>query len=639
MSRPKVAPTDDFNVKIEIPPGWSVNLNAVTRKSYNQLFTCERDLAGSSSRQKDSFKNSWQAPNETMINIATDADQLLFSPERDSASLNLQFYWSTQSSTFGEALQNEKYKSAGVNVLTFSKPAVAPINFPDYMTFIVSILTAIQLFPMSNPRYDDLVVNINCIERGIPPAPVYNLKNIQGDILPALPKALEYFYYFEISNVPKFRETFGKFILPKITTSEEVVNRPPPPPPNPEVKFLGVNVGFSYLGLQLFSLNDSLLDDSFEKGQQQDAKSLGDAGTQRGEFWTPNWDPEYKVDIHGIFLITAYNDNVASKFVDDMEAAFALPNRRSSIKKVVLLKGAPRPGADARNDHFGYRGGFGNPQVKGVTYKTEMKYPGAAVIPIGVIVMGYDGDEDKDRRPVWAKDGSFMVTRKLGNLVPEFDEFLLEHGPKSFPDLPLQKAADKLGARLFGRWKNGTPVERSPDHDDPSIANNDKEVNNFIYDQKAGQSRCPFAAHIRKSNPRNDVTPVESAFKHHIRRHNMPYGPEVSLEERDGNGSIDQRGLHLVCYQSSIVRGFKFIQQGWYNDPDFPPGKPTQPGWDPIFGQTGKEKENVHRFMSGTNPKADSQIMSFPTKFVDPRGGEYFFSPSISTLRDLIATT
>jgi hypothetical protein len=60
---------------------------------------------------------------------------------------------------------------------------------------------------------------------------------------------------------------------------------------------------------------------------------------------------------------------------------------------------------------------------------------------------------------------------------------------------------------------------------------------------------------------------------------------------------------------------------------------------DPVFGQTGKEKENIHHFMSGTNPKADSHIMSFPTKFVDPCGGEYFFSPSISTLRDLIATT
>jgi hypothetical protein len=64
--------------------------------------------------------------------------------------------------------------------------------------------------------------------------------------------------------------------------------------------------------------------------------------------------------------------------------------------------------------------------------------------------MGYDGDEDKDRRPAWAKDGSFMVTHKLGNLVPEFDGFLLQYGTKIFPNLPPQKAADKLGARLFG---------------------------------------------------------------------------------------------------------------------------------------------------------------------------------------------
>jgi hypothetical protein len=42
----------------------------------------------------------------------------------------------------------------------------------------------------------------------------------------------------------------------------------------------------------------------------------------------------------------------------------------------------------------------------------------------------------------------------------------------------------------------------------------------------------------------------------------MPYGPEVTDEERDGRGTIYQRGLHLVCYQSSIMRGFKFIQEG-----------------------------------------------------------------------------
>jgi hypothetical protein len=37
--------------------------------------------------------------------------------EKDNTSLNLWFYYSTQSSIFGEALQNEKYKSARVNVL------------------------------------------------------------------------------------------------------------------------------------------------------------------------------------------------------------------------------------------------------------------------------------------------------------------------------------------------------------------------------------------------------------------------------------------------------------------------------------------------------------------------------------------
>ena len=60
----------------------------------------------------------------------------------------------------------------------------------------------------------------------------------------------------------------------------------------------------------------------------------------------------------------------------------------------------------------------------------------------------------------------------------------------------------------------GTPVELSPDHDDPSIAADDDRINNFVYDLSKGQARCPFAAHIRKSNPRNDVTPVENAYIH-----------------------------------------------------------------------------------------------------------------------------
>jgi len=76
---------------------------------------------------------------------------------------------------------------------------------------------------------------------------------------------------------------------------------------------------------------------------------------------------------------------------------------------------------------------------------------------------------------------------------------------------------------------------------------------------------------------------------------------------------------------------------GWYNDPNFPPNKPVQPGLDPIFGQTGKEDESVYRSMSGANPNYEQELMTFPHKFIDPRGGEYFFAPPISTLRNYIA--
>ncbi|KAG5652531.1 hypothetical protein H0H81_004688 [Sphagnurus paluster] len=551
-----------------------------------------------------------------MLDISNSSAQLGIIPQSASVNLSLQFYYSQNSSITGASLKADQYKSSQVNVLRTEKPASAPPEFPDYISYIILVEDA--------------------------PADQQIAGNSKFDDMPALPKALEYFYYFQITDVDRFRATFGQFIVPKITNALDLTTKPPPPPPNPSVQFLGLNVGFSYLGLQMFNLDDDLLDDSFVKGQQQDAKSLGDAGTQRGNFWTPSWDAEYKVDIHGIFLITAYNDAVAAKFVSDMEAAFSITANRKSLKKVVLLKGAPRADPEARNDHFGYRGGMSNPQVRGVSFETpaqpEIRYPGSPIIPLGVIVMGYDGDEDKDKRPAWAKDGAFMVTRKLNNLVPEFDEFLLEHGPRIFPGLTPKAAADRLGARLFGRWKDGTPTELSPDAPDPAISGNDKRINNFTFDQSKGQTRCPFAAHMRKSNPRNDVSPVESVFRHFIRRHNMPYGNEVTAEERDGNGTIEERGLHVVCYASSIVRGFKFYQQAWYNEPNFPPNKPELPGMDPIFGQTGEEGQGVYRYMTGSNPTLEQQVMSFPKKFIDPRGGEYFFSPSISTLRDIIAT-
>ncbi|KAJ7467944.1 hypothetical protein FB451DRAFT_1257512 [Mycena latifolia] len=463
-----------------------------------------------------------------------------------------------------------------------------------------------------------------------------NLVNIQGDVIPGLPKALEYFYYFKITDIKHFKRTLRSFALRKIVTSFDLIRYPPPPPQtNKDHPFVGFNIAFTSLGVQLFGLDPAEIGDSaFLRGQMADARSLGDPGTGRGEMWSPDWDAEFKTLIHGIFLITAYNEANALGFIQELEAAFTWAPKRSAIKKVVNFHGYPRPGEHGPNDPFGYRGGgMTNPQVKGLTFTDTrpMRYTGTPVVPIGVIVMGREGDEDKDRRPKWAVDGSLIATRKLNCLVPEFDKYCMREGVKLFPKLARNEAAAKLGARLMGRWKNGTPVAISPDHDAPDIARDDSRVNNFEFDQSdVNQRTCPFAAHMRKSNPRNDVPP-EERLKHLIRRHNMPYGPEVTDDEK-AHGTVEERGLHMCTYQSSLERGFRFIQRDWYNDPEFPPGKPLEPGWDPVFGQTGEA--NTHRYTRGVDPSDPTRVTSFHEQFIDPRGGEYFFSPSLTTLRE-----
>jgi len=88
--------------------------------------------------------------------------------------------------------------------------------------------------------------------------------------------------------------------------------------PVPGEPFVGLSVGFSSPALKLFGLHESLQDEAFEKGQLRDAKDLGDSGTERAGIFYPDWDVEFKADIHGIFQITAHDDNIAKMFIDEL---------------------------------------------------------------------------------------------------------------------------------------------------------------------------------------------------------------------------------------------------------------------------------------------------------------------------------
>ncbi|KAJ7060955.1 hypothetical protein C8F01DRAFT_1141391 [Mycena amicta] len=596
-----------------VPPGWKTTISSSAQQTAEHGIAVEyfRDQR----RVRTILRSKLGAADGQMHSMVDGETTILVQAFHQSTTLVLKWYaHKIQEGWFADSITPKN-----------------TIDSPDEAQYVVDVLRQSEYAP------DQItVIHFN---RVVPSKDPLNLANIQGDVVPGLPKALEYFYYFQIIDVAHFQRSFASFALPKIVTSSQLVTDPPPPAPsNPTHPFLGFNVAFTSHGIQLFGLDPGQIGDAaFLRGQIADARNLGDRGYAHGEAWEPAWDAEFRADIHGIFIITAYNEATAQSFIRDLERAFAWTPRRSSIKKVVNLHAYPRPGDEAMNDAFGYRGGgMSNPQIKDVTFtdKKPMRYSGTAVIPIGVIVMGRDGDEDKHLRPAWAVDGSLVVTRKLNCRVPEFDDYCMSEGMKLFEDLAPDQAAAKFGARLMGRWKNGTPVAMSPDHDAPEIAKDDSRVNNFQFDQyDTAQRTCPFATHIRKSNPRNDAPP-EERLKHLIRRHNMSYGPEVTDEERT-SGTIEERGLHLCAYQSSIQRGFQHIQTAWFNQPDFPPQKSVEPGWDPLLGQTGDPHSD--RYMTGLDPAHPDKVTTFMETFVDPRGGAYFFAPSLKTLRKYIA--
>jgi deferrochelatase/peroxidase EfeB len=88
-------------------------------------------------------------------------------------------------------------------------------------------------------------------------------------------------------------------------------------------------------------------------------------------------------------------------------------------------------------------------------------------------------------------------------------------------------------------------------------------INNFQYAAEGSfQKICPFAAHTRKTNPRDDLIakgiPIDNR---RIIRRGIQFGPEVTREEKIAKKTIKDRGLIFACYQTSITDAFAFIQE------------------------------------------------------------------------------
>ncbi|KAF7365594.1 DyP-type peroxidase [Mycena venus] len=443
-----------------------------------------------------------------------------------------------------------------------------------------------------------------------------NLKDIQGDILIGMKKKSELFFFFGISNAKDFKKNLKSTILPLVTNTAQLLDVSAQPQ-------TALNIAFSQTGLRALNVTDDLKDSPFSGGQLQDIANLGDPGTT-------NWVPEFVgTNIHGVILLASDTPDNIKATLSSLKAKLG-----NSVKEIYSLQGAARPGNQEGHEHFGYLDGISNPAVQGF----QSPLPGQAVVPTGEILVGENGD-GVTGRPPWAKDGSFLVFRQLKQLVPEFNKFLTDN-PIRAPTLTAKQGSDLLGARMIGRWKSGAPVFLAPLVDDPVLGADPNRNNNFTYGapgQTTGssnatdQSKCPFSAHIRKTRPRADLgLPESSSSNHHIVRGGIPYGPEVTPNEAASNTTKTERGLAFVSYQSNIANGFQFLQHLWADNARF---IHAGVGFDPIIGAN----QGAPRVVTGLDLMNVSRPITLTTDFVVSRGGEYFFSPSLSAIANTLS--
>lgn len=353
------------------------------------------------------------------------------------------------------------------------------------------------------------------------------------------------------------------------------------------------------------------------------------------------WDKGYQKQIHALVLLAADELSVVNRakqglFMSLSElAVIHAVETGMALHREFEINGEK---VDMPVEHFGFMDGRSQPLFFAEELEEEKNNGG---------IDKYDPSADLSL--VLVKDplgktkesyGSFMVFRKLEQNVAGFHRALSQLAEELGIDPKL------AGAMAMGRFEDGSPVV------DYSGMGKCPLTNNFNYSQDPEGLCSPFQAHARKSNPRHEAVgnypgldhSIEQERGHRIVRRGIPYGGSLSDFENSQSMSRKNLGLLFVCYQSDIWEQFEFIQRRWSNNPYFlKPMKGGDPnydvtGLDPIIGQrhpsapgAAKAAKNWPAGWNRPTKKASTQLSNFVTF----KGGEYFFSPSISALLGL----
>ena len=433
------------------------------------------------------------------------------------------------------------------------------------------------------------------------------------------------------------------------------------------LKSMWINIAFSHEGLSRLTPADAdkFTDAAFRRSSER-AKTDRIPGAKAP-------DPDI------VLIIAADKRRDVANEVKRIKEGIEAPGPTPRGVRVIDEQSGAASGNLRGREHFGWRDGISQPGVRGWLSAERRAYftprtnyanpnqglPGQDVIWPGEFIFGYERQDPNDATtpgpdslkpygklvaPEWAKNGSYLVFRRLRQDVGAFHGFLFDEAKK----LSVDPVA--LGARLIGRWPSGAPLVRTPVRDKPRLGRNNDKDNDFEYGPPADRDRegsavprdpkglyCPFSAHIRKAYPRDetvaagDRNPYEGlqpprtlnesdTQTHRVLRRGIPYGPPSESTPRDPVDDDVDRGLLFMAYMTSISNQFEFVMDHMFNNPDF---KSPRTGVDPIVGEAEGKRGHIRTVLPDEQAARELKLR----RWVTTTGGGYFFAPSLSGLR------
>jgi Dyp-type peroxidase family len=443
------------------------------------------------------------------------------------------------------------------------------------------------------------------------------LASIQGFVVRGYRLPSAGYLFLRIDDAARARALLAE-VTPDVLTADPWERKPES----------GINVAFTYAGLEKIGVPGTSLagfPDEFRSGMAGRSALLGDVGESAPEHWEA---PFGRGEVHVLVMISAQDP--AALAARDRLLREAI-ERHGGITVVGDQAGSALPGG---TEHFGFADGFAQPAIEGSGVEAlpgqgaPLKDSSWRPIRAGEFILGYRDEENAlPQAPApdqLSTNGSYLVYRKLRQHVGAFRATLAaaaRHHPGG---------EEQLAAKLVGRWRDGTPLDLSPDRPDPTIVGDPARNNAFSFLDDQDGLRCPAGSHIRRANPRHGL-PFEGKLvnRHRLIRRGIPYGEPLPAGVEDDGAD---RGVVFMCLQASIARQFEFVQAQWFND-----GNGLHLGDDEDVVMGRHDGPPPRKMTIPARPPHPPCFVGPLSRVVTVRGGEYFFTPGINGLQHLAA--